>query len=102
MPSSVCFGFRPYDHDLHSSFSCVHQGRMGSFDQPYFSKIWSLQFVTITVNLLGVSKKGDSPHSRGFEGRDSLTVIGVAPPEHTIIVLGMTQIPFHAYGISII
>ena len=48
---------------------------MGSSDQPYFSKIWSLQFVTITVNLLEVSKKGDAPHSRGFEGRDSLTVI---------------------------
>ena len=102
MPSSLCFGFRPYDHVLHSPFCCVHRGRMGSFDQPYCSKILSLQLVTITVNLLGVSKKGDSPRSRGFEGRDSLTVFGVAPPEHIIIVLGMTQVPFHAYGISII
>ena len=102
MPSSVCFGFRPYDHVLHSPFSCVHRGGMGSFDQPYFSKICSLQFVTITVNLLEVSKKGDAPHSRGLEGRVSLTVIGVAPPEHTIIVLDTTLIPFHPYGISII
>ena len=102
MLSSFCFALRPYDHVLHSPFSCVHRGGMGSSDQPYYSKIWSLQFVTIAVNVLRVSEKGDSPHLRGLEGRDSLTVFGVAPPEHTIIVLDTTLVPFHAYGIYII